>query len=239
MAKKPTKSAPTWPKPPFLMADSAMYIAKPIVVVERSINAWRGVYYSIAALGGDGAVVDKVMRDDQCGFAGKQYTLQTNAIEGWNEKSDRPIIRTHVQNMRRNALEHGATPEAIRLLHGIQPFTQREMDDMTNKLSKKASGGGKKADAAAKGNGKKTDAKATGGKKGNAEALKKAREAKNAPDTRVITVKKKENPYREGSNRAASFAALKTGQTVDEYKKAGGKVKYISRWAADGTISLK
>ncbi len=85
----------------------------------------------------------------------------------------------------------------------------------------------------------KTPAKG-GGRKGNPEALAKARAAREdaGPDTRKIKILNKENPYREGSNRAASFDALKGAKTAQDYKDAGGKAKYLSRWAAEGIIEL-
>ena len=82
--------------------------------------------------------------------------------------------------------------------------------------------------------------KAASKSKGNPDALKKAREARAeaGPDVRKITITNKENPYREGSNRAASFNALKGAKTVEDYKTAGGKTKYLSRWVDEGRITL-
>ena len=78
--------------------------------------------------------------------------------------------------------------------------------------------------------------------KGNPEALAKAREARSADsaesDKRKIKIVNKENPFREGSNRAASFDALKGAKTVGDYKEAGGKTKYLSKLVESGHIEL-
>lgn len=158
------------------------------------------------------------------------------------------IAKTHASWLKSWALEHGATPDAIRLMTEAWGLTKKEQDEMAkaatktkaSKLAKKA--GAAPADDTAKpvgGGGKAASTKA--GRKGNPDALAKARAARaeNAgPDTRKIKITNKENPYREGSNRAASFDALKGAKTVEDYKSAGGKTKYLSRWAEEGRISL-
>ena len=145
--------------------------------------------------------------------------------------SERPL-QSVLSELRQAMLEHGGTPEAVRHLINLGVLTEGDIIVAKEKLASK----GKPAAAEAP-----AEKPAKGGKgKGNAEALAKAREAKDTgPDTRKITVLKKENPYREGSGRAASFDALKGAKTVEDYKTAGGKAKYIARWEADGVISLK
>lgn len=218
-----------WPEPPFLMNDTTAYIAKPIIVLERSVKAWRGVAWGFEA----SVVVDRVMEDRYCSAEpsrGARFHWQSPA--SCNFASD--VTHTHLANIRAQALDGGATPEAIKLLGAIKPFTEEEIEVMTAKLAKKK-------DPAPKAD-KKADKKATEAKakpKGNPEALKKAREAREAgPDTRKITVVEKKNPYREGSNRAASWDALKGAKTAQDYKDAGGKAKYLSRWAEEGLIKL-
>jgi hypothetical protein len=110
----------------------------------------------------------------------------------------------------------------------------------SGKLAKKAGGAPADNSTAPVGKGGKAAASKPG-RKGNAEALAKARAARaeNAgPDTRKIKILNKENPYRENSGRAAAFNALKGAKTVEDYKSAGGKTKYLSRWAEEGRISL-
>ena len=223
-----------WPvKFPFLMRDTTAFTGKPVVVIERSVNAWRGVAWGFS----QSAVVDRVMHDRDCDATGAPWARFTYlSPEDQGHAND--VSKTHFQWMRRQALEGGATPEAIRLLGSIEPFTKKEQDDMTEKLAKKgAAAKAPKADKKAKG----AEAEAPkSGRKGNPEALAKAREARaNAgPDTRKIKILNKENPYRDGSNRAASFDALKGAKTVEDYKTAGGKAKYLSKWAEEGRIEL-
>lgn len=135
-------------------------------------------------------------------------------------------VQDLISHIRGKALEGGATPEAVLLIHSLAPFTDKELNIMAEKLAKK--GAAPKAE------------KAATKSKGNPDALKKAREARAeaGPDVRKITITNKENPYREGSNRAASFNALKGAKTVEDYKTAGGKTKYLSRWVDEGRIAL-
>lgn len=219
-----------WPEPPFLMNDTTAYIAKPVVVLERSVKAWRGVAWGFEA----SAVVDRVMEDRYCSVEpSRSARFHWQSPAACNFAND--ITFTHLANIRAQALTGGATPEAIKLLGDVQPFTEEEIEDMTAKLAKKK-------DPAPKAE-KKADKKAAEPKakpKGNPEALKKAREARaeTGPDVRKITVVEKKNPYREGSNRAASWDALKSAKTAQDYKDAGGKAKYLSRWAEEGLIKL-
>lgn len=90
---------------------------------------------------------------------------------------------------------------------------------------------------------KKATTKKTAAKKAPAKkaATKKDPAAPRAPrvaDERKIKVLKSDNPHREGSKRAASFDLLGKSNTVQDYKDAGGPIKYIARWEKDGFISL-
>jgi hypothetical protein len=140
--------------------------------------------------------------------------------------------------MRDKALRYGATPEAIRLLGLVCPVTKMECEEMAEKLKAKggaaAKSGGK---AAAKGDAEALKAAAktapVGGKKaateapkkrGNPEALAKAREARAAgPDTRKITVvgtaKEHLAGVREGSYRGLMLAGLFRSKTVQAFKE--------------------
>lgn len=223
-----------WPEPPFMMVDTASIAGTKLLILARSALAWIGVEFSPYD-----TVRDIVVHDHHTSRAGAKgrrfhpWEHNTNLVTG-----EKRVYEEHVRSLRLLALRHGATPEAIRLLDGIQPFARKEVEDMAGKLSKKTEA--PKAEKAPKADKAPKAEKAASGRKGNPEALAKARAARAdaGPDTRKLTILKKENPYREGSNRAASFDALKGAKTAQEYKDAGGKAKYLSRWAEDGLIKL-
>lgn len=150
------------------------------------------------------------------------------------EPANRPL-QSVIDDIRSAMLTHGGTLDAVRLLCNLEPLSKKEFEMAKAKLSNKAA----KTEAPTEEKAPAAAPKAKG--KGNAEALAKAREAKAAssgPDTRKIKITNKENPYREGSNRAASFDALKGAKTVQDYLDAGGKAKYLSRWADEERITL-
>lgn len=221
-----------WPELPFLMRDHSGFLDGPIVILDRSIKAWRGVAWSIGGM----VIVDRVCEDRYCAvMPGKTRFHWNSPTTDLGTEPGTGVDHTwgKLEHMRFRALNSGATPEAIRLIHGYLPFTDTEIDDMTAKLAKKDGPSKAKGTPAPKKEGKPKG-------KGNPEALAKAREARESgPDTRKLTILKKENPYREGSNRAASFDALKGAKTVQDYVDAGGKKKYIARWEEDGIISVK
>jgi len=224
-----------WPELPFLMKDLSGFLDGPLVILDRSIGAWRGVAWSVGGM----AIVDRVCEDRYCAvLPGKTRFYWNSPAQDLGGTPGTGVDHTwgKLEHMKFRAIESGATPEAIRMINEYLPFTQKEIDMATEKLAKK--------DAPAKGKGTPAKAEKKADKpknKGNPEALKKAREARAeaGPDTRKITILKKDNPYREGSNRAASFAALKGAKTVQDYVDAGGKKKYIERWVGEGIISVK
>lgn len=186
------------------------------VVAAESFHAFRVVSEQLNMGGTMPAVVDTVVL--------KQHMPSGEQPHYSNQPET--SVQDLISHIRGKALEGGATPEAILLIHNLAPFTDKELNIMAEKLAKK--GAAPKAD------------KAASKSKGNPDALKKAREARAeaGPDVRKITITNKENPYREGSNRAASFNALKGAKTVEDYKTAGGKTKYLSRWVDEGRITL-
>lgn len=186
------------------------------VVAAESFHAFRVVSEQLNMGGTMPAVVDTVVL--------KQHMPSGEQPHYSNQPET--SVQDLIFHIRGKALEGGATPEAILLIHNLAPFTDKELNIMAEKLAKK--GAAPKAD------------KAASKSKGNPDALKKAREARAeaGPDVRKITITNKENPYREGSNRAASFNALKGAKTVEDYKTAGGKTKYLSRWVDEGRITL-
>jgi hypothetical protein len=232
------------PKFPFCMGDKASYIRKALVAVTTAkVEMAEMLSYSVAYNRVETIRVplDEIAMDHQS----KQYYVDG----GHTVQGPTGMAKTHLQWLRDAALKGGATPDAIRLLEMVTPkFTNKEKTDMAKKAtSAKLARKNTTADAGGEpvggGGAVATASKAKGkgaARKGNPEALKKAREAKAAagPDTRKIRIINKENPYRENSNRAASFNALKGAKTVEDYVAAGGKTKYLSRWASEGRISL-
>lgn len=245
------KAAPTdpllahpkgWPSTPFLMNDVASVVGVRILVLERSVGAWRGVRYSVPY----GYVVDDVLLDNNCALTGvrgiRYYPWEHNDSARVHADKD---FKTHCEAMRTTALQNGATPEAIRLLHGyVQPFTEEEVKTMAGKLTTKAAPAPKaeKAPKAAKAD-KATPAK----KAGNPEALAKAREAadgkraiENAKKLTIAT-EKKANPYREGTKAYATFELMKQHKTVGDFRAActddhdAGYLRYAAR---DGHITI-
>lgn len=188
------------------------------LVVEDSFHAVRCIYHPVVMPGVTYGVYDCTI-------------LNQYLPEGSNPRyhqTDRPL-QSVLSDLKEALLAHGGTPEAVRIMITLGQLEEGDI------IVAKAKLGTKGAEPAAE---KTAPAKKSGGK-GNAEALAKAREAREAgPDTRKIAILKKENPYREGSNRAASFDALKGAKTAQDYKDAGGKAKYLSRWAEDGIIKL-
>lgn len=237
MGKKVSETASVpkgWPAPPFMMVDTASIAGTKLLILARSALAWVGIEYSPYDYVRDVIVHDRhVSRGAAKGKRFHPWEHNTNLVTG-----EKRVYEEHIQSLRLLALRDGATPEAIRHLDGIQPFTRKEVDDMADKLSKKTEAKAKDKPAAKAD--KKAADKPASGRKGNPEALAKARAARAeaGPDTRKITILKKENPYREGSSRAASFDALKGAKTAQDYKDAGGKAKYLSRWSDEGLIKL-
>lgn len=207
----------THPALPFLCNDQGNYINRDYVIVERVFCGYQGVCYFFHEP--DIPVLVCTVLDSTVGR--KHHIKHATLSE----------VKTALGPIRSAALVRGATPEAVRLIHGILPFSNEELQIMSNKLKSKGEGKATASKAA------KADKPVKAEKaKSNPDALEKARDA--GPDVRKITVLKKENPYREGTKRANSFDALKGAKTVEEYKAAGGAVKYISRWESEGIIKV-
>lgn len=207
-----------WPPPPFVMRDRTSAIGTTFIVCERTVNGWR-------ALGSAVAVYlylnDFTMEDRHCSLGGD--TRFTPWEHNYNEiEGEYRSFKQHLQAFKLFALRDGATPEAIRLLDIHEPLTKEEVSIMAAKKAEKDAPAKKPATKAAK----------------STKAPKKEGDATPKVDNRKITVVEKENPYREGSKRAASWDALKGAKTVEDYKANGGAVKYISRWESEGRIKL-
>lgn len=211
-----------WPTPPFIMKDRASIAGRDFLVLERTVGGWRAVRTSI---GVEIWLGDETITDGQCSLHGKRrffpWDHNTNLSTGEQRSFD-----DHLAAYRQMALQRGATPEAIRLLHeNYLPFKNKEVDDMAKKISKKDGKAPAKKAAT-----KKADTKKA--------ATKKKEAASSEPDTRKITALAKENPFREGSARAEAYDLMKSSKTVQDYKDAGGPTKYINRWAGEGHIKL-
>lgn len=135
---------------------------------------------------------------------------------------------------KRVALDKGATPEAIRLLGTLIPLTKKECSIMAEKLKAKATAkktadskglkAAAKAAPVAKG---AKEAAAAPKRRGNPEALKKAREARanKGPDTRKIKALKKvkELDARDGTFRRKMLEDLISSKTVQEFRDKNAK----------------
>lgn len=187
------------------------------VIVEPSWEAVRAIYRPLIMPGVSYGVYDTTIQS---------RFLPEGDMPRYHE-TDRPL-QSVLADIKSSLLEHGGSPEAVRLFLLVGELNEEELSMAKAKLGTKGA-----APAAAKADKPKG--------KGNADALAAARAAKAeaGPDVRKITITNKENPYREGSGRAACFDALKGAKTVEDYKSAGGKVKYLSRWESEGRITLK
>ena len=147
--------------------------------------------------------------------------------------------------LRQRALQYGATPEAIRLLGQFSPFTKKEKDEMAEKLK---SGNAAGLKAAAKGTPVGGGAKsAPAPKKGNPEALAKAREAGAAAreelkkDKRKITLTDKgaEKVKKGGDSSAvANLVAMKAAKTVGGAITNGLSMADLNYAQRSGTIEI-
>lgn len=164
---------------------------------------------------------------------------------------------TEANNLKRLAMDYGATPEAIRLLGTLVSLSKQEEATMAEKLKAK---GGKAADtkASTKGDaealkgaaktapvakGKKVETEAPKKRGGNPEALAKAREAGGAAreerNKQKITVLDKNHGARDGSNRANMLNIVLRSKTVGAALEAGAGWLDVKFAADKGFIELK
>lgn len=212
---------------PFGLVDTASYISDAVVAMEPTFHGVRCVGHSIA----QSRVIDYTILLEDIGPE-RRFSRRNGSVF---ERSSTDLTSTHLSKLRKWALEYGASPEAIRLLNAHTAFSQKELNIMAGKLSKKADT--KKA-APAKTTAKKAEAPAK--KKGNPEALAKARAARAeaGPDTRKITVLKKDHGARAGSKRAELLNSIFKAKTVQAAVEAGTKKSDVAWAAREGYISL-
>jgi hypothetical protein len=203
----------TLPKFPFSVGDRASYIRKAAVALETvMVPIARVVTFSVARSMVE--VADIPLTEIAPDPASKnQFYVDGYHVSG----GPASMAKTHLSWLRSQALNGGATPDAIRLLSkATGAFTKKEEAIMAEKLKTKASVAkpdkeGLKAGAKA--------APAGGAKKnkGNPAALAKARAAK-GPDNRKIKVLNKKPEARENSYRARMLKDLLASKTVQEFR---------------------
>lgn len=215
---------------PYSMVGTQWLVLGPVFMGVRCVGANGGYFPGVSV-----KVIDRVIQDWQL----------RNYPRAGEERSLQDII----SGIKKSMLDHGASSLAVEWIGALSPFTQKELNTMAEKLKTKNVAA---ADSAPKAASAKTAKvakapKETSAKKGNPEALSKAREAsagKRAElDTKKITIntEKKANPYREGTKAHATFELIKTSKTVADVRTAAtdahdfGYVRYASR---DGHITL-
>jgi hypothetical protein len=210
---------PSTPKLPFAVGDRAAFIRKAAVALEVvNVPTVRVVTYCIPYNRVEVIEIPLSRIAAKDVSSKDQYYVDGGHVSGGTLS----MAKTHLSWLRSQALNSGATPDAIRLLSkATSAFTKKEEKEMAEKLKAKASP--KKADT----EGLKTAAKKTpvGGKsKGNAAALAKARAAK-GPDNRKIKalIKPKAIEAREGTFRREMLEALLSSRTVQEFRDKNPK----------------
>lgn len=224
---------------PFGLTDRTGTIpnACPIVAVAESFEAVRIVYKNLwpEVRVCDGVVLRMHMAPD------RETSIKDSTIYYVPPASETPLD-TWLDNLRRCALENGATPEAVRLLGELSPWNKKEEAIMAEKL--KAKGSAAKPDKEGLKSAAKKTPVAKGKPRGNPEALAKARAARQStPDTRKITpkIKAKDITARAGTFRHQMITDALNSKTVDEWKSKGdgkydaGCLRYLTE---QGIISV-
>jgi hypothetical protein len=231
---------------PFGLEDRMGCITYPIIAVEETFRAVR--------------VVHRVMFPEQRVV---DYTILREYISSDREASQKestiyyvscapkhPVLKTHIDSLRRLALEVGATPEAVRLLGSLEPWSKKEEAIMAEKLKAKAKPVKASTDelkAAAKQTPVVKGAKAPPGtktpaRKGNADALAKARAARaeRGPDNRKVkaNIKPKDIAARAGSYRHTMLTNLLNAKTVQEFRDKGHTAGDLAYAVKAGIVSV-
>lgn len=200
-------------------------------------------YFCLEYRMGEQQVVAFAVKKDQLG--GIQYQLSAEGVE------------ETLALLKKKAMLQGATPEAIRLFGALRPLTKEEEASMaTNKLQAADKAGlkeaAKQAPVGGKVNSKPKAEVAKGGtteapkRKGNAEALAKARAERGPAPNRKYTVVNKVNGAREGSwthhmvgviLKHKDTDSAKATLAADKSEHSGKKLDF--KWAEDkGYIKL-
>lgn len=225
---------------PYRIEDRTGTIKNAIIAIEDSWHAVRCVYFWPYPYNWEHAQ-DHTIELEQLGVD-REDSVKRNTIY-YVAPTSPELLKTLISSLRKQALENGATPEAVRLLGSLEPWTKKEEATLAEKLKSKASrskpatGELKKAAKSTPVGGAKTP------RRGNAEALAKARAARSTgPDTRKIKalVKPKDLTAREGTFRRTMLEDALKSKTVQEFRDKNSKYDAgCLKFAIDsGTISV-
>lgn len=225
----------------FRLMDRTGTIQHPLIVVGESFEAYRVVYqerYQFQDRVTDGTTLLAHVGENEeaARKAGLIYYKQPSAPE---------LLAAIIERLRAIALQGEASPEAIRLLDTVEPWSEKEKKIMAEKLKAKAANvktadkEGLKAAAksapVAKGAGK-------GGRKGNPDALAKARAARaeRGPDTRKVKplIKAKDIAARAGSYRHTMLTNLLNAKTVQDFRDKGHTAGDLAYATKAGIVSV-
>lgn len=120
------------------------------------------------------------------------------------------VTKTHIQWLQTQALNSGATPDAIRLLKSVTKLTAKEEAEMADKLKKSKKSAEAKAAKPVGGGGKVSK-----GKRGNPEALERARAAAAARNAATHAQK-------------LSVTVTKKDMAADDFKLRGGRLAKLA-----------
>jgi len=216
MAKR-TKPAPPAKTPPqtslpFLTRNPNQIAGGLWLVVERSFCGAVAISRQIYMPGVTFAVQRRYVSD---------FELAHWTPVPWSEET---TLQSFLLGIKREAVEHGAQAEAVHLLNQLDPFNEKEMSIMAEKLTKKAAApkkeAAKKEPAAKKAPAAKKEAVETG------------------PDKRKIAVLKKPHGAREGSKRAELLDTIYKSKTVQDAVDAGVAKNDVAWAAREGYIAV-
>lgn len=206
---------------PYFVQDPTSVVGGPtgrLLVTAPSFRAVRVVQRRLV-VGTRYAVIDRViMEADLSNF--NKIPLENSSLQ------------SALLELKQFMLNHGASPEAVQLFHGVMPFTTKELNIMATKLARKPAA--TKTTAAAK----KAPARKAPAKAKATPAKAKATPAEAFEDTRKIKVLKKEHGAREGTKRAAMLDSIYASKTAQEALDAGVAKGEIAWAAREEYISL-
>lgn len=210
------------PKLPFSVGDRGAFIRKACVAVKyRMVEVAEIVVYSFPY---DRVEYMRVPVEDISLDENKpsQYYVSDDHIMGGPAQG----AKNSLAWLRHRALESGATPDAIRVLGSFEPFTKKEELSMAEKLKTKASKTadtkGLKAAASKTPVGGKTDKPK---KAGNADALARARAAKNVNRKYKPLVRAKDLKLRDDSWTKYMVETILANKDTDSAKAAHASSK--------------
>jgi hypothetical protein len=224
----------------FRLMDRTGTIQHPLIVVGESFESYRVVYqerYQFQDRVTDGTTLMAHIGENEeaARKAGLIYYRQSSAPE---------LLASIIERLRTIALQGEASPEAIRLLDTVEPWSEKEKKIMAEKLKAKAANV-KTADkeglkAAAKS--APVAKKGGGARKGNPDALAKARAARaeRGPDNRKVKplIKAKDIAARAGSYRHTMLTNLINAKTVQEFRDKGHTAGDLAYATKAGIVSV-